>query len=757
MEANKTINYVDGGTTAIEMHSTQPIIYYNKLNHIYEHDYLNNTRTKLHSLIHPIQDVFHVPNKNNELLLIDNQMPPAITLLDTVTSTIKSVIWSKLKVRPLKSIILFNSEQGLFVTLHKISQTDLMVELLRIKDGFLVAGENQVFPGLIDIQGADMLKTTKSTSSIVLYDKMNVLIMNIDAKNCAICFKTKFSVPHNIKKIRTHTVLQIFAILNVKSEIDFYDVDGLHYHRIAAHTSKFLDFIITNNSLRTFEEDGNVSTANLTKLSLTNYSHINIDTTTTTLFIAHKFLDHILTRDKFNMVKLIDYKLNNDLITLMLNKDEWISTTIFNKNLYLFNRFNTNGIFKLKDINRCVEYFMLDGFEDNIVCTTQHNDSILMACESGRISVFDPIEMKIKHSAKISETPLRFLQSTTGRVDHVLLRTNNQIVIAETYPVLRNLKVIEIVEPTTTLSLSLAINKGFGDYGIVSYTAGYCVTPKFLRIVEINITSQFVDINPLFEYEFDDDIIDFVFDPSNKTAIVLHDTHVVELNKITGQRQELAWFDHRAIKISTDYDSGIYGVILQGDRPNRSCVEIYKFKNTVAINHIEFNYKVKTINFMNTDLVVVSEQGLIESRPKVPISNDDDFYYNKKSNLSVQSHYDHLSIDNRSLHTIDKKPPIAIQTQSKFTNRTFSIKENTQVDVMEHIRSKYMRKPFHVVANKENTQLLTKMTGKESETPGKVDYKENLRRLAGTYGRNGRDIVTVMSDEVLTDPHDIDD
>ena len=76
--------------------------------------------------------------------------------------------------------------------------------------------------------------------------------------------------------------------------------------------------------------------------------------------------------------------------------------------------------------------------------------------------------------------------------------------------------------------------------------------------MEINITNQFVDCNPLFEFEFDEDIIDFKFDSLNKVALILHETHVVELNKNTNCRTELAWFEFRALRLCVDNDFGLF-------------------------------------------------------------------------------------------------------------------------------------------------------------------------------------------------------
>lgn len=757
METSSTINYIDGGTTTIDMHATQPIVYYNKLNHVYEHNYLDNNRKLLHSFIHPIEYVFHVPEKPNELIVVENQQPLSVTLLDTSTCAVKSVIWSKLKVKVSKSTAVFNEEQGAFILVHKTGQTDIALESIKKKDGRLDAGEFQIFPGLMDLQGAEGFTRSKSVTSIVLHDAANVAIIHIDAKTGMMSVKTKFSVQEGIYKLRTHPVLQIFAIMNTKREIMLYDIDGVFFFKIDPKSSKFVDFAFTEGFLKTFDEEGSVGIANLTKLSLTTYSKVDPGIVAAPRLFIHKTLEHILAKDMFNMLKIVDYKFNKDIRTLMLNNEEWIASNIFNKNLYLFNRFNMNGIYKLKDGKRFVEYYMLDGFEERVMCTAQHGDSIIIASDNGRLNIYDPMEMRIKKSAKVTGAAIDAVQSISTRVNHVLCRSDGQIIIAETSPVIRNIKVIDVVDKKAPVALGFSINKGFGDYGITSYTASYCVTPRLLRIVEINITAQFVDCNSLFEFEFHEDIIDFAFDPSNRTALILHEAQLIELNKNTNNRVELASFDNKATKICADIDFGLYAVLLQDNQPHRSFVEVYKPKSPTPLTMIEYNYRVRSISFINSDIVTISEHGLIESRPKLPETIDDDFFYKKKSKTTLESQYDVSLSEVRSFRITEAKPHLAVQTQSRYTNRHSSINEIYPIDVVEHIRSKYVRRPFETVSNRENMQSASKLTAKQTESPAAVDYKENLRRLAGTYGKKTREEVLLDKTDVLADPQDIDD
>lgn len=755
MSSIQQINYIDGGTTTTEFHSTKPIIYYNKLNHIFEHNYLTNDRRKLHSFISPIRDVFHVSSQNNELIVMDNQTPPSLTLFDTLTCTVKSVVWSKLKTRSLQSFIAHNSEQNSFIFVHKISESDIMIEPLRIKDEILVSEESQIFTGIIDLIGVQLLGFSKTITSIVLYGTNNIMIMNIEASNGNMSFKSKFSVAQNILKIRSHAILQIFAVLNNKHEIDFYDCDGLSFHKIESRSSKFIDFVLKNNSLRTLEEDGTISVSNLTKLHLALFSKIDKETINASSLKMHKTLDHILAFESCNMAQIVEYKANKSLITFMLNNEEWETSTLYNKNLFLFSRLNTSGVYKQRDGKRFIEYYMLDGFEDGIVCTAQHSESILIGTGNGKIAVFDPLEMKIKQIVKVAEGPILAIESTLKKTDHVLIRTTDKLALVEISPILRSLKTIETIDPLTTSSLKFIGNRGFGNYGVVSYSATYCVTSKLLRVVEINITSQFVDCNPLFEYEVDEDIVDFAVDQNAKDIFILHDHRIVQLNKITGLKTEIMAFDVRASKFCVENNSNSFFVLLQMDKANRSIVETYNFKDIIPRSRVEYNYRVKTIHVVNEDIIAVAEQRFIESRSKILSGSDVDFFHGKKSALTNHSQLYNLSINIRT-DFIEEA-----QSNNMFigdvTQRSNKIKDS-QIDIVQQIRSKYIRRPFESLNNNnEASFMMSKGNSKVIEVQPQIDYRDSLRRLAGTYARSENCNERVQNENLLVDPQDIDD
>ena len=757
MEETTAINYIDGGVTTIDLHSTKPILYYNKLNHVYEHDYKLNKRKLLHSFINPIKNVFHVPGKNHEVIIMDNQLPPAITLLDTQSCTIKSVTWSKLKNKPLQSFLIYNSEHGTVVLIHKIGKTDVLVEVVQIRDGILFPINTQIFNGLVDLKGSELLSMDKTTTNIIIYGDSSVIIVTADNKKGTLNLKIKFSIEKQIKKIRANPLLQIFAIMDSQHSLSFYDVDGLLFNKIDSKQAVFLDFTLLDNSLRTLCDDGGINTANLTKLTLKEYSRIDFDSMQVSSLLIHKNMDHLIIIDKFKMLKVFDYKANRIIVNLILNDEKWISSTIFNKNLYMFNRYNMNGVYKQVGDQRCVEYYMLEGFDEKITCSVQHNEFIIIGSEAGKINVYDPINMNVKQTIKVSDSPIRSICSVDNRSNHILIRTNDQIVLLETHKILKILKTIDRVDEIAPLALDFTLNKGFGNYGITSYTASYCVTSTFLRIIEINITDQFIDYNPLFEFEFNEEIIDFKFDAHRKTALILHETNVTKLNKNTGIQTEVAWFESRALSLSVDTDFGLFAVLLEDNKLRRTYIEIYRPKNTNAINRIEFNYLISKVEFLNSDLLILSENGLLEARPKLSVLEDDRTFFNKFDDTTINSEYHTTKYDKRSLPLGEVSIRKPLYSKTKITNRNASIKEASHVNITEHIRSKYLRCTQKSTENKENLESVSKPSGNEKEHSSKIDYTENLKRLANTYNRKNKLENTVTCQDILIDPQDIDD
>ena len=127
------MRYIDGATTVIESHSSQPIIYFNKSHHLIEFSYLSKKKESLYSFLRPIDCIFHLEEMKDRLVLIDQAEPQNLIFFDTAIRTQLNSISIDERERLSNVRVLFNSESSMLFVVGNANKTDLFVEVFLIK------------------------------------------------------------------------------------------------------------------------------------------------------------------------------------------------------------------------------------------------------------------------------------------------------------------------------------------------------------------------------------------------------------------------------------------------------------------------------------------------------------------------------------------------------------------------------------------------------------------------------------------------
>ena len=745
------MQYIDGATTVVESHSTKPIIYFNKSHHLIEFSYLTKKKESLYSFLQPIDCIFHLEEMGNRLFLIDQAEPQNLIFFDTNTRIQLNSVCIDEKERLSNVKVLFNSESNLLFIVGNCNKTDLFVDVFLIKNNNMTRVTSKVFLNQIRLTDCHIVKQKGSLTRFVVSNSSKLMLLNFNSKNLYFEVHKNFSTDKTIRKTSSNKLLQLFATLDTSGTVKFFDDNGLQYLRFKDDSAMIVDFIFMDNSILTFDNKGCVKGSNLTAncLQLRHKIEQHILSGQDTM-LFHRNKSHLFTVNKNNMMSIYDYSANKELARLMINKSNWSQIVQHNTNLYLFSETNLYAYLKYKDEQFLTEYYLFENFADKISCIANTASKILFGSVEGKVFVFDPLKQKIEDSNSLSAYPIKTIATAELDDNEFVVKHDNVIEFGELTPVLRCLSFIDETDSQCDKTI-LIKNRELSNYNITSYFLFYCSTDTELRVKEINRTSEFVDVNLLFEFDFDEKIVDFEFNEKANQVILLLETKVLTVNKTTGFMETLAGLNYNGLKLVFNPATDSFAVIQYDQTNNRSFVEVFDFNNGNLLATVENYNKIVDLKFIRDSIIVISDKGLIEVVKLTKLSTTLDEFYSRSMKVNQ---------DSPRVQPVpqmkEKKSTFFKSIKSKYIKNT--INESKSENILSALLNKYTRKPFTNAEYKTNALAQKNQVNKKfgTEAVKLCDYKENLDSLMSSLRRFKME-KTIESNEILEDPADIDD